>query len=76
MKKHKKLHFRRCHLCDGVTENEGVPVDKCGHCGKPMAPFYFFDDHAVAPLSDVELRVDLPPKTGQRFPVRGFTAYW
>jgi hypothetical protein len=76
VKNKSKLHIRRCHLCTGVTENEGAPVDKCLHCGKPMAPFYFFDELDVTPLSDAEVRVEAQLKAGQRTPVRGFTAYW
>lgn len=71
-----RLHFRRCHLCSGVSENEEIPVEKCQHCGKPMAPFYFFNDLEVIPVSEAEIRLDQPLKSGQRVPVRGFTAFW
>jgi hypothetical protein len=77
MKKTKRLHFRRCHLCSGVSESEGEIVDRCLHCGKPMAPFYFFNDAEVTPFSEFEPR---PAEEGrlpdERVPVRGFTAYW
>ena len=77
MKKTKRLHFRRCHLCSGISESEEAPVDRCAHCGKPMAPFYFFNDAEVMPLSESETR---PPDDrrapGERKPVIGFTAYW
>ena len=76
MKKIVRLHIRRCHLCAGVTENESAPVDRCTHCGKSMAPFYFFDDVSVSPLSDVDVRSTELCHAGQRVPVRGFTAYW
>ncbi len=77
-KKTHRVHFRRCHLCDGITETQDESVTHCGHCGKAMAPFYFFDDREVPPLSDVELREDLIIllKPGSRTPLRGFTAYW
>jgi hypothetical protein len=71
-----RLHIRRCHLCEGVTESEGSPVIRCHHCGKSMAPFYFFDESEVIPHSDVEGELDGPRKPGERKPVRGFTAYW
>jgi hypothetical protein len=72
-----KLHIRRCHLCGGISENEGSAVTKCGHCGKSMAPFYFFDDTEVIPFSDdVECELEAPKYAGERKPVRGFTAYW
>lgn len=76
MKKKVRLHIRRCHLCDGVTECESDPVNRCQHCGKSIAPFYFFDDYEVTPLSDVEMRPGDERKTGQRSPLRGFSAYW
>jgi len=75
MKKHKH-HFRRCHLCQGITESVGAPVSRCMHCGKPMAPFYFFNEAEVAPWSEHGLRPDNECKPGERLPVRGFTAYW
>ena len=73
-KEDQRLHFRRCHICNGVSESEGALVAHCGHCGKPMAPFYFFDDLDVAPMSDDDFRP--PHQQGARSPVRGFTAYW
>ena len=74
MKDTTKLHFRRCHMCDGVTESEEAPVDRCEHCGKPMAPFYFFDELGAPSLSDADLRPHV--SKGERVPVRGLTAYW
>lgn len=76
MKKSKRLHFRRCHLCEGVTESEGSPVISCGHCRKPMAPFYFFNEAEVEPLSEYEPRPINENRPGERTPIRGFTAYW
>lgn len=78
MKKPKMLHFRRCHLCSSVTESEEHPVENCSACGKPMAPFYFFNDVEVIPLSESELRPGPEEDriSGERLPVRGFTAYW
>jgi len=76
MKKTKRRHFRRCHLCQGITESEGAPVSRCMHCGKHMAPFYFFNEAEVPPLSEDGLRPDYECRSGERFPVRGFTAYW
>lgn len=70
----KSVFFRRCHVCDVVTEKEGEMVNRCGHCGKAMAPFYFFEDEKVQPLSEHDFRP--PRQSGGRFPVRGLTAYW
>ncbi|MEK7357479.1 MAG: hypothetical protein AAB250_13590 [Bdellovibrionota bacterium] len=68
------VHIRRCHICGGITESDGQVVSKCGHCGKAMAPFYFFNEAETAPATDSELR---PPSIpGDRSPVRGLTAIW
>ena len=76
MKKVQLLHFRRCHHCFGVSETEGAQIERCSHCEKPMAPFYFFNDAEVMPLSESELRPADERRSGERVPVRGFTAYW
>lgn len=73
------VHIRRCHLCDAVTEQSQEVVTRCAGCGKFMAPFYFFNDAEVIPLSDSALRPD--PVTpdllnDERLPLRGFTAIW
>lgn len=70
----KSTHFRRCHICGEVTEKIGATVNRCGHCGKTMAPFYFFEEERVQPLSEHEFRP--PRQDGGRFPVRGLTAFW
>jgi rRNA maturation endonuclease Nob1 len=69
-----RTHFRRCHICGTVTENEGKAVQRCTHCGKAMAPFYFFDEDKVDALSESDPRPVVLP--GLRSPVRGLTAYW
>ena len=68
------LHYRRCHLCDHVTEQAGEVVTKCGQCGKHMAPFYFFNEVEVTPYSDDNVRP--VPLLSERIPIRGFTSYW
>jgi hypothetical protein len=73
------VHYRRCHLCDHVTEQAGEVVTQCGQCGKHMAPFYFFNEVEVTPYTDNHLRPELPrPEqlARERVPVRGFTSYW
>lgn len=67
-------HIRRCHCCNGVTESDGKDVKACDHCGKSMAPFYFFNDDQVEPHTDHDLRPLRP--SGKVVPVLGFTAYW
>lgn len=71
----KRLHIRRCHICGEVTEQEEALVVHCLHCGKSMAPFFYFDDFKVRVFADTELRPE-PPDGGDRVPVRGLTAHW
>lgn len=77
------VHVRRCHICDHVNERDGQSVDRCGHCGKILAPYYFFDEQNVHVYSDVEQRPTLEqtrarPKEqpGEHRPLRGFSAVW
>ena len=72
----KTVHIRRCHVCGDVSERVGASVDRCEHCGKPIAPFYFFDDFLVPSYSDYGTRPDEEETVGERLPVRGFTAIW
>lgn len=67
-------HIRRCHKCDAINECDEHDVKSCSSCGKPMAPFYFFNDIEVTPHSDFDLRPERPD--GKVRPVLGFTAYW
>jgi hypothetical protein len=75
-KKAVRVHIRRCHLCSGVTEAEGALVERCRHCGKTMAPFYFFNEVEVQPWSEAEMRMPVILNWGERKPVRGLTAVW
>lgn len=45
-------HIRRCHICGEVNESEGAAVHKCGHCGKHLAPFYYFDESKLEGLTE------------------------
>ncbi len=69
-----RMHIRRCHLCGGVTETDHEHVTHCESCGKPMAPFFFFNEIEAPLYSDVEMRP--PTSPGDRTPIRGLTAYW
>ncbi len=71
-----QVHLRRCHRCDGVTEKLDAIVNRCGHCGKSMAPFFFFDEVLVLPYSEAELRPQSLIEEGTRLPIRGLTAFW
>ncbi len=68
-----RLHFRRCHVCQQVTESRSS-ISHCGYCRKPMAAFQFFDDEKVEILADNQLRPELRWQNPQ--PVRGLTAHW
>ena len=68
------VHIRRCHICGGMTETHGHHVSECEHCGKAMAPFYFFKEEEAPLYSDHDLRPVV--QLGERKPVLGFTAYW
>lgn len=74
MKESTATHIRRCHICEAVTEKDGALVSHCGQCGKPMAPFYFFNEADVQPYSEHDLRP--PSGEGDRTPIRGLTAFW
>lgn len=66
-------HFRRCHVCGDVTVCD-KRVEECSHCGKPIAPFYYFDDRTSPVLSD---NMERPPySVKQMNPLLGLTAYW
>ena len=72
------LYFRRCHICQSITERTGKPVSHCHHCKKPMAPFCFFNEWEVSIHSDDQLRPREFSEEGvdPLHPVRGLSAYW
>jgi hypothetical protein len=49
-------------------------IKKCGDCGKPFAPFYYYDDQAKPVLADCTIRP--PALQGEWGPIQGLTAYW
>ena len=66
--------YRRCHLCLTFCEHDGE-VKRCDGCGKPFAPFYYYDDHQAPVLSAQGLR-PAPRVEGEWRPIQGLTAYW
>jgi hypothetical protein len=65
--------YRRCHIC-GKTCEAPSQVRRCDHCGKPFAPFYYFNDRLSPVQFDGGLR---PPELdGEWRPIQGLTAYW
>jgi hypothetical protein len=76
-----KIHFRACHQCGGLNEAPDSLVTDCQHCGKHLAPFYYFDESRAMGLVPTErssfeekMRSVLPHK--EYPPVYGLTAYW
>jgi hypothetical protein len=68
------LHaFRRCHVC-GSVGHAPKHITKCVSCGKPFAPFYYFNDEHTPVASESELRP--PDMEGEWRPIHGLTAYW
>lgn len=78
------VHFRRCHVCDGVSEMTESHVHKCEHCGKSLAPYYFFDEVAVSvysvdellPLEERVICKDPSDSSTRRLPLRGVSTVW
>jgi hypothetical protein len=67
------IHFRRCHVCGAVTEQE-EKIENCRDCHKPIVPFLYYDDTIQVGVASEGPR----PKTkeGEWRPVIGLTAYW
>ncbi len=70
----KKLHWRRCHVCGSLNHSHGGEVGRCQHCGKALAPFFYFSDHLAPTPSDFQLRPPLVP--GEYQAIMGLTAHW
>ncbi len=61
-------YFRRCHVCSTVTEQD-KRVERCHHCQKSLAPFYYFDEKKIG---ENQQKI----KEGEIRPLIGLTAYW
>ena len=75
------IHIRRCHVCGEVNESEGAAVHKCGHCGKHLAPFYYFDESKLEGLKEMgpyysTWKQSLFAKDGTFNPIWGLSTYW
>ena len=70
----KPTYFRRCHICGAMNESEHAKVERCDHCNKGLAPFYYFDDRFTAVQGDLSLRP--PLLQSEYFPIQGLTVYW
>lgn len=67
------VHFRKCHVCSHLNEASS-PILRCSGCNKALSPFFYFDEKAIRPASDLQLR-PLPLK-GEYSPIQGLTVYW
>ncbi len=74
------LHIRRCHVCNHVTTSEASAIHKCSHCGKHLAPFYYFDESKLDGLDELGPYLSdwrnsqLEP--GMFNPIWGLSTYW
>jgi hypothetical protein len=74
------FHIRRCHVCGAVTEQADSAIHKCQHCGKHLAPFYYFDESKLegigelGPFLSVWKQAQLLP--GAYNPIWGLSTYW
>tara|TARA_B100001121_G_C18436307_1_gene501624 strand:- start:248 stop:634 length:387 start_codon:yes stop_codon:yes gene_type:complete len=69
--------FRRCHVCGKTSEVKGnmqMSLDRCLHCKKAFAPFYYYDDFSKPIFSE---GLERPPLMIGEWPaIQGLTAYW
>lgn len=74
------FHIRRCHVCGHTTELEGSAVHKCAHCGKHLAPFYYFDESKLEGLQEkgpyLSTWKDSLLAPGTFNPIWGLSTYW
>lgn len=73
-------HIRRCHVCNGTTESNEAAIHRCSHCGKHLAPFYYFDESKLDGLPELGPHLSrwkdtlMTPGTYQ--PIWGLSTYW
>ena len=72
----KVSHIRRCHVCGTVNEAEGSAINKCGQCGKYLAPFYFFDENRLDGIADNGLHLSEIKNATLTHPIWGISTYW
>ena len=75
-----KVHVRRCHICGEMNEAKGALVDKCPHCGKHLAPFYYYNELLAMQLmsreeADREYKSSVLPLRDYP-PLKGLVVYW
>lgn len=69
-------HIRRCHVCGNTNESTNSASFKCKSCGKPLAPFYFFDEAKLDGLLESGPYFSSLKKAPDYNPLYGFSIYW
>lgn len=69
-------HIRRCHVCGAVNESENAAIHKCSHCGKHLAPFYYFDESKLEGLEEAAPHLSVWKKAQNFNPIWGLSTYW
>ena len=75
------IHIRRCHICHKTSESETQKIERCGSCGKYLAPFMFCKDLSDQAGSDAKNEFQPAPvrKTSLKSeypPILGISLYW
>lgn len=69
--------LRRCHVCGATIENKDRSMGACKHCGKHIAPFYYFDERQIIGFGDREGASCRPGEPATTYlPLVGFGLYW
>lgn len=70
------VHIRRCHVCGNTNESENAANLKCQSCGKPMAPFYYFDESQLDGLLEMGPYLSILKEAPDYNPLYGLSIYW
>lgn len=71
------IYLRRCHVCGATIERESHSIGQCAHCGKHLAPFYYFDERQIIGFGDgVGEHVLGGDLEHNYLPLIGFGLYW
>ncbi len=69
-------HVRRCHVCGFVNSAQESVIHKCSHCGKHLAPFYYFDESKLEGLSEGSPFLSDFKNARGYLPIWGLSTYW
>lgn len=74
---HSGSYLRRCHVCGATIEKESQSIEQCAHCGKHIAPFYYFDERQIIGFGDVIGEKVREGDSGNTYlPLIGIGLYW